>query len=197
MNKDFTTVMMQKSNEELIEILTVHKDDYQSEAVVSAAAELKKRNLSLDNEKAIQEEIEVENKQQSEVESKVVSSMLRLVHLVVDSIIYIILYFIIAGIINVLLGGTDQVTLGFISFILLIVLYFAYYIVLEVKLGKTLGKMLTKTKVVKSNGESPSSTDIFIRTLCRLIPFDQISYVFTKNGFHDYLSNTIVVKDKS
>lgn len=197
MNKDFTDVMAQKSDEELIKILTVHKDDYQPEAVECAEIELKKRNLSLNNIQTIQEVLKAENERQDEIESNVASSILRLVHLLVDSISYLVLFFIIAGTINLLFTGTDQVILGFISFVLLISLYFAYYVVLEHRFGRTLGKMLTKTKVVKSNGEKPTSTDIFIRTLCRFIPFDQFSYIFTKNGFHDYLSKTMVIKNKS
>ena len=37
--------------------------------------------------------------------------------------------------------------------------------------------------------------DIITRTFCRLIPFDRISFLFVKNGIHDYLSKTKVVKD--
>ncbi|TRX65967.1 RDD family protein [Carboxylicivirga sp. M1479] len=197
MNKDFTEVMAQRSDEELIKILTVHKEDYQPEAIHCAEKELQKRNLSIEEQQTIKEEVVEETKQKNKIESNVPSSMLRFVHLLVDTISYLVLYFIIAGTINLVLTGTDQLTLGFISFVLLIALYFAYYIVLEVKFGKTIGKMLTKTIVVKPNGESPTSTDIFIRTLCRLIPFDQFSYIFTKNGFHDYLSKTTVIRRKN
>ncbi len=197
MNNNFAEVMAQRSDEELIKILTIHKQDYQPEAVECAEIELKKRNLSLDNIQTIEEELKADNEQQIKIESNVANSMLRLVNFLVDTISYLVLFFIIAGTIGLLLAGTDQVILGFINFVLLITLYFTYYIVLEVKLGKTLGKMLTKTMVVKSNGESPTSTDIFIRTLCRFIPFDQFSYIFTKNGFHDYLSKTTVIKNKN
>ncbi len=197
MNNNFAEVMAQRSDEELIKILTIHKQDYQPEAVECAEIELKKRNLSLDNIQTIEEELKADNEQQIKIESNVANSMLRLVNFLVDAISYLVLFFIIAGTIGLLLAGTDQVILGFINFVLLITLYFTYYIVLEVKLGKTLGKMLTKTMVVKSNGESPTSTDIFIRTLCRFIPFDQFSYIFTKNGFHDYLSKTTVIKNKN
>jgi len=196
MNNDFEKVMAQRSDEELIKILTIHKQDYQPEAVECAEVELKKRNLSLDSIQAIENEIKTNSELQNEIESNVANSMLRLVHLLVDTIAYLILFFIIAGTINLLLTGVNQIISGFISFVLLFALYFAYYIVLEVKLGKTLGKMLTKTVVVKLNGERPTSTDIFIRTLCRFIPFDQFSYIFTKNGFHDYLSKTMVIKNR-
>jgi hypothetical protein len=40
---------------------------------------------------------------------------------------------------------------------------------------------------------------ILIRTLCRYIPFDLISFFFTDNGqlWHDNISNTIVIRRKS
>jgi uncharacterized RDD family membrane protein YckC len=67
---------------------------------------------------------------------------------------------------------------------------------MEYKFQKTLGKFITKTKVVTKGGEKPELSDIIRRTLCRLIPFDKISYLFTKNGIHDRLSETIVIKDE-
>jgi len=196
MNNNFKEVMAQKSDEELIKILTIHKHDYQPEAVECAEAELKKRDLSLDSIHTIKEEIKADSEQQHEIESNMASSMLRLVHLLIDTTAYLVLFFVIAGTISLLLTGVNQIISGFVSFVLLFALYFAYYMVLEVKFGKTLGKMLTKTVVVKPNGESPTATDIFIRTLCRFIPFDQFSYIFTKYGFHDYLSKTMVIKTK-
>ena len=54
---------------------------------------------------------------------------------------------------------------------------------------------VTKTKVVKMNGEKPTDGDIITRTFCRLIPFDRLSFLFVKNGIHDFLSKTKVVKD--
>jgi uncharacterized RDD family membrane protein YckC len=66
---------------------------------------------------------------------------------------------------------------------------------MEIKFQKTLGKFITKTKVVKMNGEKPENSDIILRTFCRFLPFDRLSFVFTKNGFHDFLSKTKVIKD--
>jgi len=79
--------------------------------------------------------------------------------------------------------------------ILMLVFSFIYYIFMESKYQKTLGKMLMKTKVVMADGTTPEVSDIITRTFCRLIPFDRISFLFTKNGFHDRLSSTMVVKD--
>ncbi|WP_349663302.1 RDD family protein [Cellulophaga lytica] len=54
---------------------------------------------------------------------------------------------------------------------------------MEIKFQKTIGKFVTKTKVVKMNGEKPTDGDIMTRTFCRLIPFDRLSFLFVKTEF--------------
>ena len=73
--------------------------------------------------------------------------------------------------------------------------YVFYYALFELKWQKTVGKMITKTKVVSYSEQKPSNTDIVVRTFSRLVPFDVISYVFVRNGIHDILSKTKVIKD--
>lgn len=78
---------------------------------------------------------------------------------------------------------------------LMIVLYYLYYFILELTIGQTIGKMVTKTRVVNiNNTEKPNFTKIFIRTISRLIPIDFLSYLFLPNGFHDILSKTELKK---
>ena len=61
--------------------------------------------------------------------------------------------------------------------------------------GRSLGKLITGTKVVMIDGSEPTTRDYFIRSICRIIPFDQISF-FGANGFHDKFSKTTVVNKK-
>jgi len=70
-----------------------------------------------------------------------------------------------------------------------------YYPISEILFGSSPGKFLTESRVVNSKAESPSSSTIFLRTLCRNIPFDALSF-FSKRGWHDSLSETYVVKEK-
>jgi len=65
---------------------------------------------------------------------------------------------------------------------------------MEAKYQTTVGKIITKTKVVTKDGKKPEFTNIVRRTLFRLIPVDQISFLFLSEGFHDYLSETTIVK---
>ncbi|OXG09556.1 RDD family protein [Flavobacterium araucananum] len=71
------------------------------------------------------------------------------------------------------------------------------YLVMEWFFGRSFGKLMTGTIVVDKNGIKPGFDVIFIRTLCRLIPFDPLSFL-GKSGrlWHDSLSNTYVVNKK-
>ena len=74
-------------------------------------------------------------------------------------------------------------------------LYFLYYFIFEYFNGQTIGKMITKTKVVSSSeNNNLFFIRLFIRTLMRFIPLDIISYLFTYRGLHDLVSMTTVIK---
>jgi uncharacterized RDD family membrane protein YckC len=75
---------------------------------------------------------------------------------------------------------------------------FAYYTFLEgSSKGKTIGKMITKTKVIREDGEPMTFGKAFLRTLCRLVPFEFISAFFAGGQmWHDSWTGTRVVKDR-
>ena len=72
---------------------------------------------------------------------------------------------------------------------------FIYYFVFEALFRATPGKFLTRCKVTDEEGNSPSLSSIFIRTLCRFIPFESISFLMNKN-LHDNYSNSYVINQK-
>lgn len=75
---------------------------------------------------------------------------------------------------------------------------FLYYTIMEVAFQKTLGKMITNTRVVTLNGEKPTPKQILLRSLIRLIPFEFLS-VFSSNSvmWHDSWVDLRVVKNKA
>lgn len=81
------------------------------------------------------------------------------------------------------LFGSSLVTAGF----------FAYYTIMEFCFQRSLGKFVTRTMVVNLDGSKPGLGRIVLRNLCRCIPFDRISFLFTRRGFHDYFSKTKVI----
>lgn len=70
--------------------------------------------------------------------------------------------------------------------------FFCYYFFSELLFGKTLGKLITKSTVVSETGEKPTMNQIVIRSLCRLIPFDNFSFLLGERGWHDKFSKTEV-----
>lgn len=71
---------------------------------------------------------------------------------------------------------------------------FIYYLTSETLTGRTLAKLITRTKVVNEKGNFPSFKEVILRTLCRFIPFDALSFFSQDNlGWHDSLSKTKVV----
>lgn len=71
-----------------------------------------------------------------------------------------------------------------------------YYMLFEGLTSRTLGKFITGTYVVTDEGLKPGFTAILGRTLCRLIPLEFLSFLFSSIGLHDRLSHTRVVKDQ-
>ena len=120
---------------------------------------------------------------------------IRFYHLLVD---YIGLYIfaIFASVLLTYLGYG-----GFIQAlpekILGILLYFGYFFFMELMYGKTLGKFITKTKVVDYQKQKPTTNQIFIRSISRLIPFEPFSF-FGKRpvGWHDSFSRTYVIYEE-
>ena len=75
-----------------------------------------------------------------------------------------------------------------------------YSLLLEFKWGKTIGKVITMTKVIfVPTGEIPNFVTCIGRSLSRLIPLDPLSYLFSLKpaGWHDRISNTRVIRDQN
>ncbi len=68
-----------------------------------------------------------------------------------------------------------------------------YYSVFEMITGRTIGKLVTGTKVVDEEGNKPDANAILVRSLCRYIPFEALSFLGDGPGWHDTMSKTRVV----
>lgn len=195
MENEYIKVMTDRSDEDLIKIVTVDLEKYQPLAIEAAKAEIEKRNIDTTYFEQVKVNAKIEKGQVEKVDSNVVSSGIRFVNYLIDFIIVMILLIMASIFFGVLLQTTDPALSSLIGIVLLIGTFIAYYAIMEITFQKTIGKFITKTKVVKMNGEKPTDGDILMRTFCRMVPFDHISYLFMKNGFHDFLSKTKVVKD--
>lgn len=84
-----------------------------------------------------------------------------------------------------------------IDFTLVFVLI-PYYIISEGIFKTTIGKLITRSKLIKADGNEIKFYDALLRTLCRLIPLEQLSFL-SRNpiGWHDELTNTRVIDKKA
>lgn len=190
MNTDFKDVMSKRTDNELIQIVTVDKNKYQPLAIEVAEEEIKRRNIDTTKIEQVTVELATKITEQEEFENKKASSLTRFLNFIIDSIVWLVIVAILTNSLNA--KDPIQILIGYFIFF---ASYIGYYVFMETKFQKTIGKFITKTKVVNKNGTKPKLGDVLRRTFCRLIPFDRISFLFTANGFHDRLSDTTIIKE--
>ena len=195
MENSFTQRMSNKTDEELIKIVTIDRGKYQELAIEAAEKEIELRNIDKTKYKEVTEKVAVEKQKLETVENNSVSSSIRFVNFLIDFVVIFIFYGVVVPNFEQFLTLTSKAELIIYRIGTLILFFAIYYIPFEYKYQKTLGKIITKTKVVNFEGEEPELGDIVNRTFCRLIPFDRFSFFFTRNGFHDAISKTKVIKD--
>jgi uncharacterized RDD family membrane protein YckC len=77
-----------------------------------------------------------------------------------------------------------------------ITFYVLYYVSFELISGRTPGKVLAGTRVVTTCGLALSIPTALVRTLCRLLPFEPMSFSLGETWWHDSLSRTQVVRSR-
>ena len=191
MENEFKQLMSEHSDEQLIKIVTAERNRYSPIAIEAAEYEIEQRNIdTLTFDDIRDRAVRIEQNKQ-EVEGILASTSARIINYIIDSVASFGLVFLVLTIVQIILGDVMPI----IFLVLILVSFAAYFIILELLFQKTLGKFITKTKVVKMDGQKPNQSDVIVRTVCRFIPFDQVSFLFMKNGFHDVLSKTKVVND--
>jgi uncharacterized RDD family membrane protein YckC len=129
-------------------------------------------------------------------ESMVASRDKRLINYLIDStlgvFIFAFLFYFTLEILGIKKSGT-----GDESSILVYLFSFLYYLLTEAVWNKTIGKLITGTRVIKKDGTAPDFSNILIRSFVRFIPFEPLSFLFGNPsiGWHDRLSGTLVVKE--
>ena len=121
---------------------------------------------------------------------------LRALNFIVDMFIWFVLAFISVILLDHLLPTLNHFTINAIAYSVMATLFLVYHTVFEYYFQKTAGKFITGTKVVGTNGSRPSFALIFRRSLYRFIPIDWASYFFKREGMHDFLSGTKVIRDR-
>jgi uncharacterized RDD family membrane protein YckC len=123
------------------------------------------------------------------------SNTKRFLNLLIDSfILRFIILFIGFIVISTIVSDPSDSFVGLIVILVTLFSYFMYYWLCESFLGgRTLGKLITGTKVLSQDGSPARPEVIFTRTLIRIVPFEVFS-IFTSNGlWHDDWSETMVI----
>ena len=118
------------------------------------------------------------------------SKWLRLLNLLIDYIAFWVLGLVVGMVIIYVFGMENAHWLegG-------ILVPLAYYILVEGATGRTLGKLVTGTRVVNAAGGTPSFKQILGRSLARFIPFEAFSFLGDDGrGWHDSIPDTYVIR---
>jgi uncharacterized RDD family membrane protein YckC len=134
---------------------------------------------------------------------KTVTSPRRFAHHIVDVLIIQLLVlsfefcykFIIQ--IGELYAEENNFLIMFVGLPSFLTMYVGYYAIFEYLYQKTPGKFLTHTIVINEYGSKPELSNILLRSLFRLVPFEAFSCLGDKYsyGWHDKWSKTWVVTD--
>jgi len=113
----------------------------------------------------------------------------------IDSIICSILTLILFALAVIFIDFSDKDEIFFTWYIYFyLALRTIYYTVFEYYFYRTIGKTITKTKVLTIDGERPGFATVLGRSFGRLIPFNAVSFLANGN-WHDSVSKTMVVKE--
>lgn len=123
---------------------------------------------------------------------KLASSSRRFYNMLIDQSIITITWSIIFFFFLRFVPSLDSELIQISSYLLI---DFLYYVITESTFSQTIGKLITKTRVITNTGEKPELFIIIKRTLCRFIPLEAYSFINNEIGLHDRYSRTIVTID--
>ncbi|RXK86340.1 RDD family protein [Filimonas effusa] len=91
-------------------------------------------------------------------------------------------------------GGQSTAASDLVLYVISFIVTVLYFSLMEgLSKGRSLGKLITRTRAVKEDGSPITFKDAFVRALCRCIPFEPFS-MFSGSPWHDSISRTKVVK---
>ena len=123
----------------------------------------------------------------------------RFLNYIIDVIVLYIVSFGMATMLIIFMYATgkdtgDDGAFQELLFLMMFVLVILYYTFVEgTSRGRSVGKLITRTKAVKEDGSEISWKEAFIRSLCRIIPFEPFTG-FGGYPLHDRISHTRVIK---
>lgn len=116
---------------------------------------------------------------------------------IIDSIIVGLVSFVLGAVLGIFMGEVG----AFLNIILNIAITIFYWVFYQASQGQTLGKKAMKIKVVDVSGNKPTAMTFFLRemigkfvSLLLLIGYLMILWDAKKQGLHDKIAGTVVIK---
>jgi uncharacterized RDD family membrane protein YckC len=140
----------------------------------------------------------VEELEQAPFTPEPAGKWLRFFNLLIDYFGFTVLAMVVGIVIATIWGEQGIAALeSYPDFIIGAFITMFYYTSLEALTGRTLGKLITGTRVVNMDGGRASVGQVFGRSLARLIPFEAFTFLGeTGRGWHDSLARTYVIKSR-
>ena len=132
---------------------------------------------------------------------------IRFANLLIDTLCYYGIMLLVGVALGIILQSSDgniensflvREDIGSLSlqYLLSFATYLGMFTILEGSAkGKTLGKLITGSRAIKIDGNTLSWKDAFMRSLCRIVPFEAFS-AFGGKPWHDRWTDTIVIQEK-
>jgi len=127
----------------------------------------------------------------------------RFMNYLIDVFIFYLVLFMLGAVAGLFLGDAfaeGETLFGMpllLQYLFIYILLIGLYTFLEtVTKGRTIGKMVTKTRAIREDGANVNFNDALKRSLIRCIPFEQFS-AFGGRPWHDRWSNTKVIRENN
>lgn len=136
-----------------------------------------------------------ENEKRKDVLRNLAGGGKRFANMIIDLIGFYVFLFIFGIVAAFLQFNIDYE--GYSFTLLVYLLYVFYYWAFESLTDKSLGKFITRTRIVKEDGSSPNAMNVLGRSFSRLIPFDHFSFLGAPGkGWHDSVPKIYVINEK-
>ncbi len=133
MENEFAKVMSERTDEELIKIVTVERDKYNPTALEAADEEVEKRKIDTSKFQEIKEKATAAKIQKQKVNSNIVGSGTRFLHLLIDWAIWIVLSFILSFIVGLVIDPVNLDLFQVVIYVLFLGTFITYYAIMEIK----------------------------------------------------------------
>lgn len=203
MTNQFSKIMSTMTDKELVNVVTINRDDYQPLAIETAEKEIFDRKIDIENFENFKGELSLEKTNKLQLEetilNKRIKNYIQIISFSIDLIAIIFITLISAYLLDFLTPYFDEKTIKKLLVFVVILPYFIYFIVLDLNFQKTLGKYITRTKVVNKLGDRCSLGQIAGRTVFRILPIFFIGPFRKSNlnlfNYLDSFTDTVIISD--